>query len=362
MKITVKTTQQKVFQIDVESEDTVADLKAKIHELQGHPIAVQKIIYSGKILTDDKTIDSCGIKEKDFLVLMVSKPKPTPAPAPEPSATSVIAPESSIPEVVPSQTESTTIPTATSPEVAQETTTSSRIISDPGSSSLGDLLSGQNLQGAIDNIVEMGFPRDQVMRAMRASFNNADRAVEYLMAGFPAQAEADVPSPAVSSTIQTPTPDVTSTTNQPQNLFQLAQQQQQAGASGPGSLPNPEALRDNSQLQQLREQIGRNPALLQYLIQQLGIQNPAMAQSLADNPEALLQHLGMENDGADSEGNPIPPGAQVVSVTEEERAAIQRLEALGFPRQEAAVAYFACDKNEELAANYLFDSFDEDDQ
>lgn len=48
-------------------------------------------------------------------------------------------------------------------------------------SSSGDLLSGDNLQGAIDNIVDMGFPRDQVMRAMRASFNNADRAVEYLM-------------------------------------------------------------------------------------------------------------------------------------------------------------------------------------
>lgn len=63
MKITVKTTQQKVFQvsnylfilyfnftfiqIDVESGDTIADLKAKIYELQGHPVAVQKIIYSG---------------------------------------------------------------------------------------------------------------------------------------------------------------------------------------------------------------------------------------------------------------------------------------------------------------------------
>jgi UV excision repair protein RAD23 len=29
--------------------------------------------YAGKILPDDKTIESCGIKEKDFLVLMVSK-------------------------------------------------------------------------------------------------------------------------------------------------------------------------------------------------------------------------------------------------------------------------------------------------
>jgi len=109
------------------------------------------------------------------------QPKPTPTPAP--SATSDIASESTVSEDVPSQPEPpTTVPVATAPEVTQEMTTSSQSSSDPRSSSLGDLLSGHNLQGAIDNIVEMGFPRDQVMRAMRASFNNADRAVEYLMA------------------------------------------------------------------------------------------------------------------------------------------------------------------------------------
>lgn len=45
----------------------------------------------------------------------------------------------------------------------------------------GGFLTGAALTTAIDNIVDMGFPREEAQRAMRASFNNPDRAVEYLM-------------------------------------------------------------------------------------------------------------------------------------------------------------------------------------
>jgi len=60
------------------------------------------------------------------------------------------------------------------------------------------------------------------------------------------------------------------------------------------------------------------------MLQQLAQSNPQLAQALAHNPEALLDLLGGE-EGVGDDGEPIPPGAQVLSVTPEERDAIERV-------------------------------------
>lgn len=129
-----------------------------------------------------------------------------------------------------------------------------------------------------------------------------------------------------------------------------------AGAGGQ-SLGNLDFLRNNTQFQQLRQVVQQQPQMLEPILQQLGAGNPQLAQLIAQNPEQFLALLGEDAD----EDAPLPPGAQAIAVTEEERDAIERLCRLGFGREQAIQAYFACDKNEELAANFLFDQPDDDD-
>ncbi|TCD70331.1 hypothetical protein EIP91_003960 [Steccherinum ochraceum] len=398
MKITVKTLQQKTFQLDAEGSDTVADLKAKIAEGHGHSVESQKIIYAGKVLPDSKTVESCNIKEKDFLVLMVSKPK---APAASTSAAASSTPATSTPaepaasSTPAAQPEPPNAPILAPAQAAPVEPAQAAPAAQPAA--FGDLsafVTGEQLQSTVQNMMEMGFERDQVMRALRASFNNPDRAVEYLFNGIPpeleqvaaggaaggaggaapapaaaAAAAAALAAPAAAAPAAAQPAPAAPAGNAPQNLFQLAQQQQQQqpagaaggrlGGAGAGAIPNLGALANSPQIQNLRQLIQENPEMIQPVIQQLAQANPQLAQMIVQNPQALLNLLGMPAEGDEEEGD-IPPGAQVINVTPEEQQAIQRLEALGFPRHVVIEAYFACDKNEEMAANYLFEHGFED--
>lgn len=61
--------------------------------------------------------------------------------------------------------------------------------------------------------------------------------------------------------------------------------------------------------------------MLEPILQQLGAGNPQLAELIASNPDQFLQLLGEYAD----DDVPLPPGAQAISVTEEERDAIERV-------------------------------------
>ncbi|KAJ7088108.1 hypothetical protein C8R44DRAFT_444633 [Mycena epipterygia] len=447
MKISIRSVQKDIYQIDAEPTDFIGAIKSKIEQSQGFTPSSQKIIFSGRVLADDKTLESYGFREEtDYLVLIVAKPKSTPAlmtststpaaPAVAPAVARAAAHcsttatptngNTSMPS--PASVDAGVTSTRTSPSapslpfqtpVSPSGTPSKRALSpDTGFSSAPDVTSkkpkffsgssppasgseahflssapsaaaasmstaetlaaatlasseassapatisstpgapihafgdtsffpiGEALQSTISNIVNMGFEPDQVQRALRASYNNPDRAVEYLMTGIPVHLEAE--AAAAVQVSPAPTPAATASaaapaSGQPQNLFQ----QQQLG-DGTGLGTSFVGSSRDPQFQQFRQHIMQNPEPFLHF---LAAQNPQLAQVFTANPEALVQLLAAVGDSEGEEG-------PLINVPGEDRVAIERLEALGFPRPAVIEAYLACDKNEELAANYLLEN------
>lgn len=370
MKLTFKTIAKKeTFALeDVDPAKTVAEVKQLIQEAQGFEAPLQKLIYSGKILADEKTIESYSIKEKDFIVCMVSKPKAAPkaAASAEPPATP--APAAQVP-VTPAP-----VPVATPQAPAQA---AAAPIEDTRSGAFNDanaFAAGDSRTSAVNMLMEMGYDRPEVEKAMRAAFNNPDRAVEYLLTGIPehiqreqaqsqqAQQAPGTPTPAPAQGQQAQQTQSQAPPARAGNLFEAAAQQSggnpmagagtQSAAQGAQSL---EFLRNDPQFAQLRQLVQQNPQMIEPLLQQLAASNPQLATLITSNPEQFLELLAGGEDGA------LPPGTQQIQVTPEENAAIERLQAFGFSQEMVVQAYFACDKNEELAANYLFDNANTDD-
>lgn len=409
MQVTLKTLQQQTFKIDIDPEETVKALKEKIESEKGKdafPVAGQKLIYAGKILNDDTALKEYKIDEKNFVVVMVTKPKAVTTPAPTttqqsnpattttvtsstapavaqaPAPTPALAPASTPASITPVSTTVSSEPapaSATKQEKPAEKPADTPVATSPTStdSTSGDssrsnlfedatsaLVTGQSYENMVTEIMSMGYEREQVIAALRASFNNPDRAVEYLLMGIPgdreSQAVVDPPqaastgapqSSAVAAAAATTTATTTTT------------------SSGGHPL---EFLRNQPQFQQMRQIIQQNPSLLPALLQQIGRENPQLLQQISQHQEHFIQMLnepvqeagGQGGGGGSGSGGIAEAGSghmNYIQVTPQEKEAIERLKALGFPEGLVIQAYFACEKNENLAANFLLQqNFDED--
>ena len=84
-----------------------------------------------------------------------------------------------------------------------------------------------------------------------------------------------------------------------------------------------------ARLANIQQFMSQNPAMAQALIQQIAATNPALLQQLGENPQqfiaGILESATAEDLGDDDEEGPVPPGAHVLNVTPEERAAIERV-------------------------------------
>mmetsp|Transcript_20847 Transcript_20847/g.48411 ORF Transcript_20847/g.48411 Transcript_20847/m.48411 type:complete len:466 (-) Transcript_20847:211-1608(-) len=419
MKLLVKTLTGGKFEVEAGESSTVAEVKTIIENVKSDlPAAQMKLIKSGKVLKDEDVLSAIGVKENDFLVVMITKAKKAAAApasaAPAPAAASE-APKTPAPAAEKTTT-TAPAPAAPAPTPAASTATTTTPAAPPAPSS-----SAEFPAEAVTGLTAMGFPEEEVRHCLRAARGNPDLAVEFLTNGIPE---------GINVGSSAPTPGATS-----------------SSSSSSSSQPL-QALRNHPQFNDLRRLVQSNPQMLQQVLSQIGQQQPELLQEINANQALFLQMMnepvtesssssapapsssapapsggdasGMLGlGGLDGPGNPaqmaqmiesmspeellqmsqmmgltpeqlrataqmigqMPPeqlqqfmgqvmggaggaggmgggpgGPQVLRLTDEEMAAVDRLTEMGFDRAEAAQAFLACDKDEALAANFLMDS------
>uniref|UniRef100_A0A3B5KT24 UV excision repair protein RAD23 n=1 Tax=Xiphophorus couchianus TaxID=32473 RepID=A0A3B5KT24_9TELE len=372
MLVTLKTLQQQTFKIDIDEEETVKILKERIEKEKGNDIfsvAAQKLIYAGKILNDDTPLKEYNIDEKNFVVLMVTKPKmasattQTSSTSSAPVTTAPAAPPAAPPAAL-SSLENPAEPTS-SDNKSEDKTEVTPPSSDPFSTSF---VTGSSYDAMVYEMMLLGFGREEVVAALRVSFNNPDRAVEYLLSGVSTRDQGPAPGPDTTATPSSGAPAAPSgSVNTPANTGSSP-----SATAGTNPL---DFLRNQPQFQVMRQLIQQNPVLLPTLLQEIGRENPDLLQEISDHQEQFIQMLnepipdpaptggGGGPGGAGGVGGGTSGGGQMsyIQVTPQEKEAIERLKALGFPEGLVIQAYFACDKNENLAANFLLQqNFDDD--
>ena len=180
----------------------------------------------------------------------------------------------------------------------------------------------------------MGYEKEQVVAALRASFNNPDRAVEYLLTGIPPSALADVGPPA-------PTGGAAPAEGEGEAA---------ASAAGSGVTGEPQTaeealafLRNQEQFQKMRTLLQQNPNMLNAVLQEIGSSNPQLLELISKNQEAFIRMINEPDSrgggsaaggggGGSGSGAEGILGGGVVHVNQQEREAIDRVSFLCLAR------------------------------
>lgn len=364
MRLAIKLLKGEQFEVEANADGSVQDLKTLIETARPAdvgPGGVQKLILSGKILEDGMRLSEVGLKDGDFLVCMNKKKEAAPAISSSAPAQPAAQPASA--PVAPGQSEPAAATQASAAHAMNDA-----------------------FKDTVELLMGMGFPKPEVERCLRAAFGNPDRAVEYLMNGIPA---------AVSQAMDAPAPAPPGGPGYGQNPGQAPAGGQQRpppmmSIPPPTGPPGPlHELRISPYWPRIRQAVHSNPQSLGQLMTALHQANPRFPTMIIEHQEEFVKLLAEPIPVQPTASLPqmpampiptpaMPQQPQAMQIPQQPQApaegagsdgmqvdldpateeAILRLQDLGFPRGAVIEALMACDRNEEMAANYLFENAD----
>ncbi len=298
MHLLLKNLKQQEYQIEIESDQkTVKDLKLEIEKVHNFDSSCIKLLHSGVVLEDAKTLEEYKIKEGNVIIMMLLKPKKVEA-KPEPNQ------KEELQQQEPPKNEEN----KPQPQYTEQ----------------------------INALVDMGYEKEKVERAIKAANGSIDLAVEYLH-------EEQIPN---------------------QNEPNTGNANSNIPSSSNSNLP--EELKKNASI--IKCLCMNNPEKLPSILTNLKEHSPQLFELIKQHEEDFknllvspLSEEDIRNFQSIQQELRRPPG-QTIRLTKEESDAVKRLQELGFSQADAVQAYFACDKNEEMAANFLFEQKMRDDE
>ena len=339
MKLTIKSIKQIAYEVEVANDSSVKDLKKEIESKHGFDHSTLKLLFKGQLLDDLKTLKDYSINENEVLVMMNMKAKPVNVPKEEEKK------QDKVPE---NKITSTTTNTNTSTQ------------QQPNKPLVSTAKPEKDYTAQIKQLSEMGFSGEEAKHAIKAARGNVEIAIEFLYNGIP----DDLPEQELQGEESLNSPD--------KLLKSIASVIKVACQGNPGNLTSMMAGLEQTQ-PELVNLIRQNEEQFRTLISQpINEEDIRTFQTFTQQGRQSQQGQnvsgGRTGVGSSQQGGSSQHGASQqeggrgqIKLTKEEFDVINRLKQFGFSEIDCVQAYFAFDKNEELALNFLFDNKQQED-
>ena len=321
MKLILKSLKQISYEMEISDTNLIVEqFKQEIENIHGFDSKTLKLVFNGSILEDNNTLSFYNIQNNNVIMMISSRVKP---------------------KNIKEEKKSEEKPKAEDKPKFQEKQT--------------EINQNKNVnkdkkhQNELKQLLEMGFSNDQAIRALEAANGNISTAIEYLYNGIPNKHQ-----PQLSEFLDEEDEDYEGPMTldlDPEFLSQL-------------DLNNPDTIKTIASV--VKMITSQDSSQLPDILMDIEETNPEIIEFIKKHEEKFKEEMEKPLNEEDllyinNVANPDEASVQNQDLSNEDKIIIERLMGLGFNEEESIQAFFACDKNEMMAANFLLENKYKDD-